>query len=389
MSRMQPIENEIRGFNVRFLSIGIVGLVACAVGFAISPQQFFRSYLFAYLFWMSVGLGCLPILMMYHLVGGAWGYSIRRLLESGTRTIFLLAVLFIPVLAGMRELYQWVSPPSPEIGEAVLKKALYLNVPFFIGRAVFFFLLWWFYANRLNRWSAAQDETGDIGLLRRFARLSGPGITFYGLTLTFALIDWAMSLEPRWYSTVYGLLWMVDTGLAALAFCIVVFTFLSDREPLSRIARPEHLHDLGNLLFAFLMLWAYLAFCQLLVIWAGDVPEEIAWYLSRLRHGWEWTAAALIIFHFFVPWFLLLSRKNKRDRRRLGSIALLVLGMRIVDTFWMITPAFYPDGFKLHWLDPIALAGIGGIWLAIYARGLLAMPLLAVNDPNTVPHKAI
>jgi hypothetical protein len=389
MSRTEPLENQIRGFNVRFLWIGIVGLAACAVGFAISPQQFFRSYLFAYLFWMSVGLGCLPILMMYHLVGGAWGYSIRRLLESGTRTIVLLAFLFIPVLAGIRQLYQWVNPPSPDIVEAVLKKALYLNVPFFIGRAVFFFFLWWFYANRLNRWSAAQDETGDIGLLRRFARLSGPGLVFYGLTLTFALIDWAMSLEPRWYSTVYGLLWMVDTGLSALAFCIVVFAFLSDREPLSRIARPEHLHDLGNLLFAFLMLWAYLAFCQLLIIWAGDVPEEIAWYLSRLRHGWEWTAAVLFSFQFFVPWFLLLSRRNKRDRRRLGYIALLVLGMRIVDTFWMITPTFYPDGFTLHWLDPIALAGIGGVWLAIYARGLLAMPLLAVNDPNTVPHKAI
>ena len=389
MSRIPPIEDEIRDLHRPFFLVGIAGLAACAVGFAISPQQFFRSYLFAYLFWMSVGLGCLPILMMYHLVGGAWGYSIRRLMESGTRTIILLAVLFIPVLAGMRELYQWVNPPSLEVGEAVLKKALYLNVPFFIGRTIFFFLLWWFYANRLNRWSATQDETGDVGLLRRFTCLSGPGLAFYGLTLTFALVDWAMSLEPLWYSTIYGMLWIMDTGLSALAFCIVVFTFLSDRGPLSKVARPENLNDLGNLLFAFLMLWAYLAFCQLLIIWAGDVPEEISWYLSRLRHGWEWTAAALITFQFFVPWFLLLSRKNKRDRRRLGYIALLVLGMRIVDTFWMITPAFYPDGFTLHWLDPIALAGIGGIWLAIYARGLLAMPLLAVNDPNTVPHKAI
>jgi len=389
MSRTERIEDEIRSFHSPFLSVGIAGLIACAIGFAFSPQQFFRSYLFAYLFWMSVGLGCLPILMMYHLVGGAWGYSIRRLLESGTRTIVLLSVLFIPVLAGMREIYRWVNPSTAEVGEAVLKKALYLNVPFFIARAVFFFFLWWFFANRLNRWSAAQDETGDLGLLRRFARLSGPGLTFYGFTLTFALIDWAMSLEPRWYSTVYGMLWMVDTALSGLAFAIVVFTFLSDRSPLSEVARPEHLHDLGNLLFAFLMLWAYLSFSQLIIMWAGNIPEEIDWYLSRLRHGWEWTAAALISFQFFVPWFLLLSRRNKRDRRRLGYIALLVLAMRIVDTFWMVTPAFYPDGFTLHWLDPIALAGIGGVWLAMYARELLAMPLLAVNDPNTVPHKAI
>jgi hypothetical protein len=329
------------------------------------------------------------MLMMYHLVGGGWGYTIRRLLESGSRTIGLLAVLFIPVILGMHELYKWVRPSIPEITEAVAKKAIYLNVPFFIARAVFFFFLWWFYASRLNRWSAAQDQTADIGLLRRFARLSGPGLAFYGLTLTFAVIDWAMSLEPGWFSTIYGMLWIVDTGLSALAFCIIVLAFLSDRHPLSEAARPDHLHDLGNLMFAFLMLWAYLAFSQLLIIWAGDVPEEISWYLSRLRHGWEWMAAALISFQFFVPFFLLLSRRNKRSRQRLGYIALLVLVMRIVDTFWMITPAFYPDGFTLHWLDPIALIGIGGVWLAIYARELLAMPLLPVNDPNTVPHKAI
>jgi hypothetical protein len=389
MSRRQYSENELRALHAPFLWAGIAGLVACAAGFIFSPQQFFRSYLFAYLFWMSIGLGCLPNLMVYHLVGGAWGYSIRRLMESGTRTIVLLAILFIPVLAGMHEIYKWVNLQDPDVGAAVLKKSLYLNVPFFVGRAVFFFLFWWFFANRLNRWSRTQDETGDIGLLRRFSRLSGPGLTFYGLTITFALIDWAMSLEPRWYSTIYGLLWMVDTGLSALAFCILVFAFLAHRSSLSEVALPENFHDLGNLLLAFLMVWAYLSFSQLLIIWSGDIPEEIDWYMSRLRHGWEWTAAVLIVFQFFVPWFLLLSRRNKRDPQRLGYIALLVLAMRVVDTYWMITPAFYRDGFTIHWLDPVALVGIGGIWLAIYLRQLAAMPLLALNDPNTIPHKAI
>jgi hypothetical protein len=367
----------------------VAAFVACAIGVAFWPQQVFRSYLFAYLFWLSIGLGCLPLLMMYHLVGGAWGYSIRRLLESGTRTILPLALLFIPILVGMRQLYVWIDPANSEIAEKVLKKALYLNVPFFIARAVFFFFLWWFFASRLNRWSAAQDESADIALLRRFSRLSAPGLVLYGLTLTFAVIDWAMSLEPAWYSTIYGMLWIVDTGLSALAFAIVVFAFLSDRPPLSEVARPDHFHDLGNLLFAFLMFWAYLAFSQLLIIWSGDIPEEIHWYLSRLRHGWEWTAAVLILFQFFVPWFLLLSRRHKRSPRTLGYIALLVLIMRIVDTFWMISPSFYPDRFTVHWLDVIALAGIGGIWLFIYTGQLLSRPLLALHDPNTVPHKAI
>jgi hypothetical protein len=371
------------------LSTGLAALVACGIGYAISPQQFFRSYLFAYFFWLSIGLGCLPLLMMYHVVGGAWGYSIRRLLESGTRTIFALAIFFIPILLGMHHLYAWINPQNPEIAESVMKKALYLNVPFFVVRAVFFFFLWWFYASRLNRLSAAQDETGDLGLLRRLSRLSAPGLAFYGLTLTFAVIDWAMSLEPAWYSTVYGMLWIVDTGLGALAFAIVVFTFLSDRPPLTEVARPDHFHDLGNLLFAFLMFWAYLAFVQLLIIWSGNIPEEISWYLSRLRHGWEWTAAVLISFQFFVPFFLLLSRRNKRRSRTLGYIALLVLLMRVVDTFWMITPSFYPDRLTVHWLDLTALAAIGGIWLFIYTGELLSRPLLALHDPNTVPHKAI
>ena len=189
MSRTMAIEDEIRGFHKPFLVAGIAGLVACAIGLALSPQQFFRSYLFAYLFWLSVGLGCLPVLMLYHLVGGAWGYSIRRLLESGTRTIVLLGILFIPVLIGMHEIYKWVDPHNPEVGESVLKKAAYLNVPFFVARAVLFFVLWWFFADRLNRWSAMQDETGDISLLRRFTRFSAPGITIIGFTVTFALID--------------------------------------------------------------------------------------------------------------------------------------------------------------------------------------------------------
>src|SRR5579884_3508871 len=188
MSRA-ALNTGFRTVRTRFLGVGIAALIACAIGLAFSPQQFFRSYLFAYLFWMSVGLGCLPLLMLYHLVGGAWGYSIRRVLESGTRTVVLLAILFIPVLLGMRQLYTWIHPPTVSIAENVAKKSIYLNVPFFIGRAAFCFLLWWFYSNRLNHWSAVQDDTADIGLLDRFARLSGPGVTLYGLTLTFALVD--------------------------------------------------------------------------------------------------------------------------------------------------------------------------------------------------------
>jgi hypothetical protein len=249
--------------------------------------------------------------------------------------------------------------------------------------------VWLTYAYRLNRMSAVEDESGAPRLMRAFQRLSGPGLVVYGLTITFAAFDWAMSLEPEWYSTVYGMLWIVSQGLSSLAFAIAVLALLSDHPALARLAKPENFHDLGNLLLAFVMLWAYLAFCQFLIIWSGNLPEEISWYLNRMRHGWEWIAAALITFHFFVPFFLLLSRSKKRRIHRLAAIAGLVLLMRVVDTYWMITPAFYGNRVTLHWLDIFVLVGIGGVWIAVYARELMLRPLVPLHDANAAPHKAI
>ena len=377
-----------RSRNIALLT-GIVGLVITALGLFMSPSQFFRSYLWAFLFWLGIALGCLPLLMLYHLVGGAWGFTIRRIIESGTRTLPVLAVFFLPILFGIGHLYEWTQPEKRAQMDILRLKEPYLNVPFWVIRAVFYFGVWLFYAYRLNRMSALQDETADAALPRRFQRLSGPGLVAYGLTITFAAFDWAMSLEPEWYSTIYGMLWIVGQALSSLAFAIAILALLSDRLPLSRLSLPDSLHDLGNLLLAFVMLWAYLSFSQLLIIWSGNLPEEIHWYLSRIHHGWEWVAAALIAFHFFVPFFLLLARFKKRHIRSIAAIAVLVLLMRVVDTYWIITPAFYGNHVTLHWLDFFALVGIGGVWLAAYARQLAAMPLLPLHDPNATPHKAI
>lgn len=370
------------------LAAGIGGLVLTAIGLLISPSQFFRSYLWAFLFWFGIGLGCLPLLMLYHLVGGAWGFTIRRIIESGTRTLPVLAILFVPIVFGISHLYTW-SQPSAAQDEVLRQKHLYLNIPFWVIRSALYFSVWLYYSHRLNRMSAIQDETGDAALPRRLQRFSGPGLVVYGLTITFASFDWAMSLEPHWYSTIYGMLWIVSQALSGLAFAIAMLALLSGRTPFSRLSLPDTLHDLGNLLLAFVMLWAYLAFSQLLIMWSGNLPEEIQWYLSRLRHGWAWVAAALITFHFFVPFFLLLARFKKRHVRWLAAIAVFILFMRVVDTYWIITPAFYRDHFTLHWLDLFALVGIGGVWLAVYAQQLTAMPLLPANDPNATPHKAI
>lgn len=371
------------------LSIGIAGLVLTAIGLFISRDQFFRSYLWAFLFWFGVGLGCLPLLMLYHLVGGSWGFTIRRIVESGTRTLPLMAVLFIPVLVGVHYLYEWSRPEIVAQSEMLAQKRVYLNTPFWAARAVVYFAIWLFYAHRLTRLSAMEDATGDATLAFRFQRWSASGLVVYGLTVTFAMFDWAMSLEPNWYSSIYGLLWIVNQALSALAFSIVAVALLSNQPPISRVAAADTLHDLGNLLFAFVMLWAYLSFAQLLIIWSGNLPEEIHWYLSRLDHGWQWVAALLLAFHFAAPFFLLLARFNKRFPQRLAGIALLVLLMRAVDTFWMITPAFYHDGITIHWLDLFAWIGIGGVWIAVFAGALRSVPLLPLHDANAVPHKTI
>ena len=389
MTRQANSLAEITRWRKLSLTVGIAGLALTIIGLFVSRDQFFRSYLWAFLFWFSIGMGCLPLLMLYHLVGGAWGFTVRRIIECGTRTVPIMALFFIPILLGVHYLYEWSHADIVATDAILREKHVYLNIPFWIVRTVVYFAVWLFYVRRLNTLSAAQDASGDERLVKRFQRISGPGLVMYALTVTFAVFDWSMSLEPHWFSTIYGMYWMVSQALSALAFSIAMIAFLGDNATVVRTARPSHLHDLGNLLLAFVMLWAYLSFSQFLIIWSGNLPEEIQWYLSRVHNGWQWMAAALLAFHFFVPFFLLLSRFKKRRIRWLTSIALLILLMRIVDTFWIVTPAFYRDRITIHWLDIFALVGIGGIWLAIYAGQLAAMPVLPLHDPNAAPHKAI
>ena len=389
MTRELAISEGLVRWRKASLLVGAAGLVLSAIGLFVSRDQFFRSYLWAFLFWFGLAVGCLPLLMLYHLVGGAWGFTIRRIVESGTRTLPVMAIFFIPILFGIHNLYAWSHADKIAADEVLREKQPYLNIPFWVARAVLYFAVWLFYARRLNKLSAAQDASGDETLVKRFQKISGPGLVMYALTVTFAVFDWAMSLEPHWFSTIYGMYFMVSQILSALAFSIAMIAVLADNPQVVRTSRADTIHDLGNLLLAFVMLWAYLAFSQFLIIWSGNLPEEISWYLRRLNNGWQWLAASLVVFHFFVPFFLLLGRFRKRRIRSLTVIAVLVLFMRIIDTFWVIAPAFYADHFTVHWLDIFALVGIGGIWLGTYAGQLTAMPMLPLHDPNTAPHKAI
>ena len=364
------------------LQIGLVALAVCAIGAFLSPLQFFRAYLTAYLFWCGIALGSMGILMLQHITGGTWGWLIRRQLESATRTLPTLLVLFVPLLFGLGYLYEWADPHHVANDPLLQHKRPYLNVPFFLVRAAIYFGTWIVVARFLNRWSEEQDASGDPALAQRLEYLSRGGLLLYSLTMTFASIDWVMSLEPHWFSTIYGILFVGGQVLSAFAFVIPVLALLAERPPLSEVVAAEQLHDLGKLLLAFVMLWAYFAFSQFLIIWSGNLPEETPWYMNRLTGGWEWVGMAVIAFHFALPFAILLSRDLKRNARHLSGIALLVVLMRFVDLYWLISPAFSPRVLSLHWLDPLTLLGVGGIWVATFVGQLRARPLLPLRDPQ-------
>ena len=372
--------HALERFQRPALFVGIAALAACAVGGFFAPAQFFHSYLFAFLFWAGIALGCMAVAMLHHITGGAWGLPIRRPLESGTRTLPLMALLFLPIVAGARKLYEWADPAAVARDAALQHKSLYLNVPFFFGRAVLYFGAWLAFAYFLNRWSLQQDATGARTINRRLQLLSSAGLVVYGLTVTFASIDWAMSLEPHWFSTMYGVLFIAGQGLSAFAFIVVVLVLLSERAPLSGYVAARHYHDLGKLMLAFVMFWAYVSFSQYLIIWAGNLPEEIPWYLRRLQGGWGWIAAAILLFHFVLPFLMLLPASANRNPRVLAAVAGLVVFMQLVEIFWLTQPPFAGGHFRLHWMDLLAPIGVGGLWLAVFSWQLGKRPLLPLND---------
>jgi hypothetical protein len=364
------------------LSVGVAALATCAIGGFFAPAQFFRSYLFAFLFWTGVALGCLAVAMLHHVTGGAWGLPIRRPLESGTRTLPLMFLLFLPIVLGARQIYEWADPVAVSHDPILRHKSVYLNVPFFTGRALLYFAAWIAFAYYLNRWSLEQDSAGDRPIARRLQLLSSVGLVAYGLTVTFASIDWGMSLEPHWFSTMYGVLFIAGQALTAFAFAIVVLVLLAETPPLSGYVGQRHYHDLGKLMLAFVMFWAYVSFSQYLIIWAGNLPEEVPWYLRRLQGGWGWIAGAILVFHFVLPFLLLLPATANRNPRILAAVAGLVVFMRLVDVFWLTQPALAGSRFRIHWMDLLAPIGIGGLWLAVFLWQLGKRPLLPMNDPE-------
>ncbi|MFN7951170.1 MAG: hypothetical protein U0610_05560 [bacterium] len=360
------------------LIVGAVATALMAVGFFLNREQFLRSWLLGWVFWVGLGIGCLAILMLQYLTGGAWGMMIRRLLEAGTRTIWLLAILGLPIFVGVKALYVWAGPEAAA-DEVLRAKAGYLNVTFFLVRAALYFGLWLFLAANLNRWSAELDRTRDYAIEKKIKMFAGPGLALYVLSIAFAAVDWVMSLEPHWFSTIFGLLWLASQALSTQSFVIAILFFLTRSGPMAELVNRAHFHDLAKLLFAFVMVWAYFAFSQYLIIWSGNLPEEITWYVARLHGGWQWFGIALVVFQFLVPFLLLLPRSFNFNAALVLKVAGLILFMRLVDLFWMTAPAFHPQKLSIHWMDFVAPVAIGGWWLSEYLRQLAARPLLMVG----------
>jgi hypothetical protein len=364
----------------------MIGLIFAAIaigGAFLRPEEFFRGYLVAFMAWLGVTLGSMVILMIRHLTGGGWGTVIRRILGAAMRCVPLMTILFVPILFGLPRLYIWARPLD-SIADKHLREHLqditksYLSVNGFIVRAAIYFAIWNLLSFFLTKWSREQDQP-PLRDNTRFKVLSGPGLILYAFTVSFAAIDWVMSLDPSWISTIYGLVILIGQLLSAMCFAVVVERILVKYKPMSEWLKPDFVQDHGKWMLTFIMVWAYFTFSQWLIIWAGNLPDEITWYMRRLNGGWGFVGLWLVVFHFAVPFVILLSRSFKRDIGRMVWLATWMLLMRYLDLFWNIEPNFSAR-LSITWADVVLPVAMGGLWLWFFFRNLNSMPLLPVHD---------
>ena len=377
----------------RTLALGIGGILSIVILVValIFPEQredALRAWLLGFIFWAGIGIGGLGILLLQYLTGGAWGVVIRRLAEAASRTLPIIALLFVPVALGMTYIYEWTHLLHKNDPIVQWKKP-YLNIEWWLIRAVMYFALWGIMAFFLNRWGLRQDRATNAEeatkMLTDASKFSGPTMVFYVLVVSFAAIDWVMTLDPHWFSTIWGLLFAVGWALSFFCFAVTIWAALADKEPYNRILGKRHFHDVGKLMLALVMVWAYFNFSQFLIIWSGNLPEETRWYLQRMEGTWGVIGILLIVFHFAFPYLVLLNRDVKRNSKWLAAVAVFILVLRVVDMFYLIGPSprtsGHGGGFHISIWDFIAPFAVGGIWLWYFFGELLKRPLLPINDP--------
>ncbi len=383
---------EINRLRPLALGVGGIALIIWAAGAYFNTEQALRSWLLGFIFWGGIGIGSLGVLMLQYLTGGAWGVVIRRIVEAGSRTLPVIFLMFIPLAIGVytHNFYEWTHlPPSDH---AIKERGIYLLPWFWIVRALIYFTLWGVMVYLLNKWSAEQDTTNTTEesrlVLERASRFSGPTLVIYALVVTFAAVDWVMTLDPRWFSTIWGLLFVAGWALSCFCFVVALLAYLSDKSPMNGVLGKRHFHDLGKLMLALVMVWAYFNFSQFLIIWSGNLPEETGWFLTRMKGGWGYIGILLIAFHFAFPFLVLLQQDFKRKARWLATLAIFILAMRLVDMFYLIGPSYRvaaggaeQGAFVVSWMDFVAPIAIGGIWLWWFFGELLKRPLVPAKDP--------
>ncbi len=366
-------------------AVGLVGLLVTLVGGLVGePRRALFAYLVAFAYWLGIAIGALLLLGSLHASNARWSVVTRRFLETVPTVIPIFVVLFLPILFGMRHLYVWFDPHAltGELAKAVAHKRPWLNGTGFVIRAAIYFVVWIVTAVLLRGWSVRQDTAGGVTLSLWQRRLGTGSLPFVGFAMTFAAFDWMMSLDPRFYSTIYGVYWFAGSFVSAIAVVLVAAAATRDDPAgFGHFLNLDHFHSLGKLLLAFVAFWGYIAFSQFMLIWIANIPEEVPWYILRINGGWRWVGAFLAIFHFLVPFFVLLQKAVTRNPRRLAWAAAWILLVHWIDLYWVVMPNVSPDGPRPSILDLAAFVGVGGIavaWTVLRMRGVPAVP---VRDP--------
>ncbi|MBD3169895.1 MAG: hypothetical protein GF307_10465 [candidate division Zixibacteria bacterium] len=374
--------NSTAGFEKIVLVIGIAGLAISFIGYFVNGDQFFHSYLTAYIFWLTLALGGLFAVMLHHLTGATWSVVLRRIFENIMIVLPVMALLFIPLFFGIHNLYHWSHADAVAHDHLLQQKSPYLNTPFFIIRAIAFLVIWSLFARALYKSSLNQDAGYSENQIPRMRRISAFGMVVFALSVTYASFDWLMSLDAHWYSTIFGAYVFGGSVLGIMALVTLICIWLRGRNTLTEEISTEHYHDLGKLTFAFAIFWAYMAFSQYFLIWYGNIPEETIFYQHRWVGSWKAVSLMIVFGHFVVPFFIMITRAAKRNLSMLGIMVVLLLLMHWVDIFWLVMPNLHHHGAHISWMDVTATVGIGGIFLWVFLKQMRKNPIIPVNDPK-------
>lgn len=369
----------------RALIVGCVFAVPSILGWIFDYEQFYRSYLLGYMFCFELTVGSLALLMLYHLTGGAWGTVIRRVMEAAMQNIWLMLFLFAPIIIGVRQLYPWSRPEELASSEHLRFIAhQYLRLGLWIPRAALYFIVFIALNWVLLAISRRQDREPEAQVGPTLRAISGPGEVVYLFVTLFLYTDWIMSITPDWMSMIYGLIFNAGHGLAAVSFAVIIAGLLVKHPPMRAVVQPDQFLDLGKIMLTFVMVWGWWTYAQWIIFWSGNKPDQVSWYLTRTRGGWEYYGFALILVAFCIPFALLLSRSLKRNPRTLAALACVTLLARYMDDFWFIAPSFpnHSGDFHYSYLDAVIPISLVAFWLALFFQHLKSRPLLALQDPH-------